>query len=112
MADEPTTLIIPADCARVVQEIKRLWERMQNIASAQSSLLNFDVEICEECQQIIADQIHDDGVAVDALARALNVRCANAHRTCYGPHRLTAEDIVCGTCMCGAKIVIEGASHE
>lgn len=112
MTDEtprPDIIVLNA-YIRPIQELKRRWKRMTEISDAKSILANADIDICEECQQTMADVIHDEGVAVDAIAASLSILCVSVHKTCYGPRKLKAEDIVKGSCICGAKIVVDGES--
>jgi hypothetical protein len=111
MADEQTRpdIVVPAAYAGPLKELKRRWERTNEINNAKCLLMHNEVDICEECQQTIEDTIHDDGVAVDAIALSLDIKCVSVHRTCYGPRKLKAEDLAKGACICGAKIKVEEA---
>lgn len=102
-------IVVPAAYSTPIAELKRRWARRQDVELANLKLQKADLGLCDECQKEIEAAVHDEGVAVDAIASALNIRFKSAHRNCFGPRKLPAEDIAAGSCGgCGAKIVVEG----
>lgn len=114
MADEPTTtIIVPAALARAYQAARAQGRRA---AAIHAIMDERDVwgDLCEDCCTVMDTQ-KDRAEAVQyALVQAMDLRCpCRDNMISKQPRELSCEEVLDGACKrCGAKIVIEGASHE
>lgn len=109
MADETLPVVLASD-AKILDALKRHHAAMKAfelvLEEVQEELSQSDVSILEA-----GVERHD--ACAKAMADLLNVRCGCLNRNANDRKVLGVGDLVVGRCIrCGAKIIIEGASHE
>ncbi len=111
MADEPNPIVVPLALAHIVMLATQHHKAMKALDEARS-LLNDANALCKDCDGNMSIQIEREDAATDALVSVLDLRCPCSKP--FGvPRRLTVLDLMARSCpKCGAKIIIEGASHE
>ena len=112
MADEPT-IIVPAALSRAFYAARVQGRRA---AAIRAIMDDRDVcgDLCEDCCTVMETH-RDRAEAVQyALVQAMDLRCpCRDNMISKQPRELSCEEVLDGSCKrCGAKIVIEGASHE
>jgi hypothetical protein len=113
MADEPTPIIVPAVLTKAYMAARTHGRR----AEALSSIMNDDDvwgDVCKDCCQVLESHKDRAESVQYALVRAMDIRCpCRPNLISKQPRELTCDEVLDGKCAkCGAKIVVEGASHE
>ncbi len=104
-------IIVPAGFGHALFVLEKHVKAAEELTAAITAINEYRVDLDDDAMAAIEQERFRHSVAADAIADALQITCPK--HLGVGARILGPIEIVAGACMrCGAKIVVEGASHE
>ena len=109
MADDKT-IKVPAAFEHTLKVLDKHYRAAGELTDAITAINDHSVDLDDDAMAELEKERFRHSIAADAIADALNLVLCGVHGC---NHHLTATELYNRACrLCGANIMVEGASHE